>query len=68
MILSVVGVPGSVLGGLLVEVPYIDRKGTLSAATVLTGVFLMASTTARSSDALLGWDCGYSFTSNVSLS
>ena len=32
---------------------------------VLTGVFLFASTTARSSAALLGWNCGYSFTSNV---
>lgn len=25
----------------------------------LTGVFLFASTTARTSDALLGWNCGY---------
>jgi hypothetical protein len=33
--------------------------------TVLTGVFLFASTTARTSPALLGWNCGYSFTSNV---
>lgn len=32
---------------------------------VLTGVFLFASTTARNSDALLGWNCGYTFTSNV---
>lgn len=32
---------------------------------VLTGVFLFASTTARTSAALLGWNCGYSFTSNV---
>ena len=32
---------------------------------VLTGIFLSASTTARSSDALLGWICGYSFASNV---
>lgn len=31
----------------------------------LTGVFLFASTTARSSPALLGWNCGYSFTSNI---
>ena len=31
----------------------------------LTGVFLFASTTARSSDALLGWNCGYTFTNNV---
>jgi MFS family permease len=28
-------------------------------------VFLFASTTARTSAALLGWNCGYSFTSNI---
>jgi MFS family permease len=33
--------------------------------TALTGVFLFASTTSRSSAALLGWNCGYSFTSNI---
>lgn len=32
---------------------------------VLTGVFILVSTTARTSDALLGWNCAYSFTSNV---
>lgn len=32
---------------------------------MLTGVFILASTTARTSNALLGWNCGYSFTSNV---
>ena len=32
---------------------------------VLTGVFLFASTTSRTSNALLGWNCGYTFTSNV---
>lgn len=31
----------------------------------LTGVFILVSTTARSSDSLLGWNCAYSFTSNV---
>lgn len=31
----------------------------------LTGVFLFASTTARSSNALLGWNCGYVMFSNV---
>ena len=39
------------------------RHGGLD--TVITGVFLFASTTARTSDALLGWNCGYTFTSNV---
>lgn len=32
----------------------------------LTGAFLFASTTARSSPALLGWNCGYALFSNVS--
>lgn len=32
---------------------------------MLTGVFLFASTTSRTSNALLGWNCGYTFTSNV---
>jgi len=32
---------------------------------VLTGAFLFASTTARSSPALLGWNCGYAFFSHV---
>ena len=31
----------------------------------LTGIFLFASTTSRSDAALLGWNCGYSFTSTV---
>ncbi|KAG9217641.1 hypothetical protein CCMSSC00406_0003670 [Pleurotus cornucopiae] len=31
----------------------------------LTGAFLLATTTARSSNALLGWNCAYAFTSNI---
>ena len=34
--------------------------------SALTGVFLFGSTTARSSEGLLGWNCGYAFCSNVS--
>ncbi|KAG8692222.1 hypothetical protein FRC11_003768, partial [Ceratobasidium sp. 423] len=65
VILSVIGVPGALLGGWAVEVPLLGRRGTLSITTILTGIFLFASTTARSSNALLGWNCGYSFTSNI---
>ncbi|KAL4266721.1 MFS transporter superfamily protein [Pleurotus pulmonarius] len=65
VILSVIGVPGALLAGWLVELPYLGRRGTLAIATVLTGAFILASTTARSSNALLGWNCGYSFTSNI---
>ncbi|CCL98516.1 uncharacterized protein FIBRA_00515 [Fibroporia radiculosa] len=65
VILSVIGVPGALLAGWMVELPYLGRKGTLAISTVITGVFLFASTTARTSNALLGWNCGYTFTSNV---
>jgi len=53
------------MAGYFVELPYLGRRGTLAIFTVLTGVFILASTTARTSNALLGWNCGYSYTSNV---
>lgn len=65
LIISTLGVPGALLGGLLVELPRLGRKGTLSIFTVLTGVFLYCSTTAKNSTALLGWNCAFNFCSNV---
>ncbi|KAJ7695155.1 MFS general substrate transporter [Mycena rosella] len=65
VILSVIGVPGAFLAGWAVETPYIGRKGTLALSSGLTGAFLFASTTARSSVQLLGWNCGYTFFSNI---
>ncbi|KAI0715628.1 MFS general substrate transporter [Cerioporus squamosus] len=65
VILSVIGVPGALLAGWMVELPYLGRKGTLSISTLITGVFLFGSTTSRSSNALLGWNCGFTFASNV---
>lgn len=65
LIIAVLGIPGALLGGVLVEVPRFGRKGTLAVSTVLTGVFLYASTTALTSNALLGWNCAFSFFSNV---
>lgn len=65
LIIAVLGVPGALLGGFLVELKNFGRKGTLCISTILTGVFLYASTTALTPDALLGWQCGFSFTSNV---
>ncbi|TFK52666.1 MFS general substrate transporter [Heliocybe sulcata] len=65
VILSVIGVPGAIIAGWMVDIPRFGRRGTLALSTILTGVFLFASTTARTSDALLGWNCGYSFTSNI---
>ena len=65
LIIAVLGIPGALLGGLLVELPRVGRKGTLAASTALTGAFLYASTTALSSNALLGWNCAYNFMSNI---
>lgn len=65
LIIGVMNVPGSLLGGLAVELPGVGRKGAMSFATVLKGVLLFASTTAGSANALLGWNCGYAVTSNM---
>lgn len=65
LIIAVLGIPGALLGGVLVEIPRFGRKGALAISTTLTGVFLFASTTALTSNALLGWNCAFSFMSNV---
>lgn len=64
-IIAVLGIPGALIGGALVEVPKFGRKGALAVSTALTGVFLFASTTALTSNALLGWNCAYNFMSNI---
>lgn len=65
LIIAVLGVPGALLGGALIEIPRFGRRGTLAVSTVLTGVFLYASTTALTSAALLGWQCAFNFFSNI---
>ncbi|KAA8574606.1 hypothetical protein EYC84_006047 [Monilinia fructicola] len=65
LIISVLGIPGALIGGYLVEVPRLGRKGTLALSTVATGAFLYASTTAMTSTSLLGWNCAFNFCSNV---
>ncbi|KAH9476548.1 MFS sugar transporter [Psilocybe cubensis] len=64
-ILSVVGIPAAFFATWLVEIPQLGRRGALAVSAALTGAFLFATTTARTSNALLGWNCGYSFFSNV---
>lgn len=65
LIIAVLGIPGAIIGGVMVQLPRIGRKGTLSLFTALTGVFLFVSTTATSSNALLGYNCAFNFCSNV---
>ena len=65
LIIAVLGIPGAIVGGALVEVPRFGRRGALSISTALTGVFLFGSTTAVTSEALLGWNCAYNFMANI---
>ena len=65
VIISVCGIPGSIIGGFSVETSRLGRKGTMSIATMLTGVFLFLFTTARNQAAILGFNCATSFTQNV---
>ncbi|KAL8861299.1 MAG: hypothetical protein Q9178_002171 [Gyalolechia marmorata] len=65
LIIAVLGIPGALFGGVLVEVPKFGRKGALALSTILTGVFLFGSTTARNSNSLLGWNCAFNFMSNI---
>ncbi|KAG2065192.1 MFS general substrate transporter [Suillus decipiens] len=65
VIFSVIGVPRALMAGFFVELPYLGRRGTLAIFTIPTGTFILAFTTARTFNALLGWNCGYSYTSNV---
>ena len=64
LIIATLGVPGSLLGAVLIELPYIGRKGALFGLTTLTGVFLYCSTIANSSTQLLGWNCAFNFCSS----
>lgn len=65
LIIATLGVPGAIIGGILVEWRFFGRKITLAVATVLTGTFILASTTATTSNTLLAWNCMYNLFSNI---
>ena len=44
---------------------FCQTQPNLIPKTALTGILILISTTARSSNSLLGWNCAYSFTSNI---
>ncbi|KAI5959279.1 uncharacterized protein KGF55_005429 [Candida pseudojiufengensis] len=64
LIVSVIGIPGALIAGLLVELRT-GRKGALSISLLLTGVVLFGSTTAKSSGSYLAWNCFFSLFSNI---
>ncbi|KDN42608.1 MFS general substrate transporter [Tilletiaria anomala UBC 951] len=64
-IISVCGVPGSIIAAWLVELPRSGRRGAMSLGTVLTGVFLFAFTAARTSAQNLAFNCVTALTQNI---
>lgn len=64
LIVAVLGIPGALVAGFLVELK-IGRKGTLIVSLLLTGIVLFCSTTARTPNAQLAWNCLFSFFSNI---
>ena len=64
LIVAVLGVPGAIIAGLLVELR-IGRKGTLIGSLLLTGIILFCSTTSRTANSNLAWNCLFSFFSNI---
>ncbi|KAJ2924371.1 hypothetical protein H1R20_g12727, partial [Candolleomyces eurysporus] len=65
VIIYLLGIPGALLAGYTVEMPLLGRRGTLAIASCLTGIFTLLATTARSSNAFLGWNCAISFSTNI---
>ena len=59
------GIPGSIFAAMMVEVPYAGRRWSMAFFTMLTGVFLFLFTTAKTSNAVLGWNCAASLTQNA---
>ncbi|MCJ1224687.1 hypothetical protein MMC12_001332 [Toensbergia leucococca] len=64
-IASIVGVPGSFIAMYTVDVRYIGRKGTIAAATVLTGIILFLFTISSDSNYQLVMTCLESFFQNI---
>ncbi|KAL4948983.1 major facilitator superfamily domain-containing protein [Aspergillus filifer] len=65
LIIAVASIPGSLVGSKMVDMALFGRKGTLTLATTITGIFLLASTSATTSSALLLWNCAYGFSSSL---
>ncbi|KAG7098330.1 hypothetical protein E1B28_000291 [Marasmius oreades] len=72
-IISVMGIPGSIVACLVVDFTRKNpgkfamggRKVTMAVSTALTGVFLFLFTTSKSHAAVLGYSCASGFTENA---
>ena len=64
-ITSAVGVPGSLLAWITVDIKYIGRKGTMAVATVISGVFLYVFTISADPDFQLTFSSLEAFFQNI---
>lgn len=64
-IISICGVPGSIIAAWMVELPRSGRRGALGIGTLLTGVFLFLFTTAKTEGAVLGFNCAAAVVQNI---
>ncbi|SCU81190.1 LADA_0B11672g1_1 [Lachancea dasiensis] len=64
LIIAVMGIPGAIIGGICVETK-LGRKGSLCLSMIITGIILFGSTTSKTSNSYLGWNCGFSLVSNI---
>ncbi|SCU82110.1 LAMI_0B08966g1_1 [Lachancea mirantina] len=64
LIIAVMGIPGAILGAIFVETK-LGRKGSLALSMFATGAILFGSTTAKTSNANLGWNCGFNIASSI---
>ncbi|EXJ79526.1 hypothetical protein A1O3_07805 [Capronia epimyces CBS 606.96] len=65
LVTIVCSIPGTLLGGYLIGMKRIGRKGTLGFSLLLTGAFLFAFTTARTQGTILAFNCIISFTQYI---
>jgi MFS family permease len=64
-ITSVVGVPGSILACYTVDIPYVGRKGTIAAATIITGVLIFCFTISSDSNVQVAMTSLEAFFQNI---
>lgn len=57
LIIIICSIPGTLIGGWLINLRYIGRKGTLGGSLILSAVFLFAFTTARTPGEILAFNC-----------
>jgi hypothetical protein len=61
LIIIVCSIPGTLIGGWLIGLKHVGRKGTLGGSLILAAVFLFAFTAARNQSQILAFNCVATF-------